>query len=316
MADRRWLFDGQASGVTVTTGNALSESSDAAATVSAGTGGTIVYDDAWSFPAGGRSVKMTNGTGPNQMRLPHANAHTVGAIDETWRWAAEVPESRVFLRMRHASSGYAFLIGRNTSGRMFLQNSASVTVATGTVGLPTTAGVRFGVTYDLASGANSDITINAYNTAGTLLDTISVANVDLSSASYSILGPEGFNSGATVGVSVWRDSAGLRDGSATLMGPYVDTLDLIADVTATRVSDTSVSVAWTHPSDAPNGVTVARVAGAQVNDGLGRGPGEPDYDPLTIPGATAVTNGLTSSPYVDTVPTSGVYTYWVARTAA
>jgi hypothetical protein len=87
------------------------------------------------------------------------------------------------------------------------------------------------------------------------------------------------------------------------------------DFVVSRTSDTSAAVSFTMPGDAPDGITIARCAGTHLgNDGDGRAPSNPDYDPSTIPGTIVVAEGLMSSPYFDTGLTPGVYTYWVART--
>lgn len=88
--------------------------------------------------------------------------------------------------------------------------------------------------------------------------------------------------------------------------------------TATKTDSTHVSVAWTLPdATITNGVTILRAAGDQTTtlDGAGKSPGTAGYDPSTIAGTAVVATGRTSSPYADTLPTPGVYTYWIVRTA-
>lgn len=108
------------------------------------------------------------------------------------------------------------------------------------------------------------------------------------------------------------DSFRHQTGTTTFFDP--PGLQKIA-MSTTRLSSTSVSVAWTNPGDAPDGVTIVRAPGSVTNDGLGNTPSESDYDPLTVSGATVVAEGQTSSPYTDSGLTPGTYTYWVARTA-
>jgi hypothetical protein len=87
-------------------------------------------------------------------------------------------------------------------------------------------------------------------------------------------------------------------------------------ISVSRISTTTVEVDWTHPGDAPNGVTIVRASGTYTNDGLGNAPDENDYDPMTISGAAEITTGETTPPYNDVGLTPGEYTYWVVRTGA
>lgn len=87
-------------------------------------------------------------------------------------------------------------------------------------------------------------------------------------------------------------------------------------LTVSRLSSTSVNVAWTHPDDAPDGITIVRAPGVHVNDGDDRAPDDEEYDPLTVADATVIAEGEGSSPYVDSGLTPGEYTYWVVRTGA
>lgn len=86
---------------------------------------------------------------------------------------------------------------------------------------------------------------------------------------------------------------------------------------AVRLDSTSVSVTWTHPSDAPDGMALIRCAGHQVNDFDGDIPSDPDYDPTTIVGATVVANNLDAGDsvgYTDSgITPPGEYTYWLVR---
>lgn len=84
-----------------------------------------------------------------------------------------------------------------------------------------------------------------------------------------------------------------------------------------RYSDSEAAVAFRLPGDAPEGVTITRCPGSHMgNDGMGRPPSDPAYDPSTIPGTFVVAEGVMTSPYIDASAAAGVSTYWVARTAA
>lgn len=99
------------------------------------------------------------------------------------------------------------------------------------------------------------------------------------------------------------------------VGIYYETLPSKVSFIVNRISNTETSVAFTMPGDAPDGVTIARCPGSEMgNDGEGRPPSDPAYDPSTIAGAVVIAEGLMSSPYADTGLTPGIYTYWVART--
>lgn len=99
------------------------------------------------------------------------------------------------------------------------------------------------------------------------------------------------------------------------VGIYYSALPSKVDFVVGRLSDTSASVSFTMPGDAPDGITIVRCPGAHMgDDGEGRAPSNPEYDPSTIDGTIIVAEGLTSSPWVDTGLTPGIYTYWVART--
>lgn len=226
MGDRRWLFEAQLDGTTVTTGNTQSDTGASLNTVSAGTGGTIVYDASWSLPTGGKSIKLTNqasgsGGGANQVRFAPDTSVSTFATDATFRWSAEVAAGdspRPFWRCRHAT-GYIFTLARRSDGKAMIQNAAAATVVTGTATLPTppSTGIRVEAYGTLATGANSNFTVKLYNASGTLLDTLTVTNADLAASSYTIATWEAFNSG-TVALGLNVDSVGIRSGSTTPMG--------------------------------------------------------------------------------------------------
>jgi hypothetical protein len=103
------------------------------------------------------------------------------------------------------------------------------------------------------------------------------------------------------------------DTPAALGKPW--TLTKITGISATRISSSSLSLGWTDVTDAPNGYDVVRCPGTHTNDGLGRTPSDPLYDPLTIAGAIVVSTADAGTPFVDTGLTPGDYTYWLVRTA-
>lgn len=89
-------------------------------------------------------------------------------------------------------------------------------------------------------------------------------------------------------------------------------------VSVTRVDDTTVSIDWDDAdSSITNGVSIVRGAGdlSDSLDSAGKAAGESGYDPTTISGVSVVSENVTTSPYSDTVPSAGVYTYWINRSA-
>jgi hypothetical protein len=92
-------------------------------------------------------------------------------------------------------------------------------------------------------------------------------------------------------------------------------LQKIVGISATRLSASSVEIAWTDVTDAPNGYDVVRAPGTHTNDGDDRDPSDPLYDPLTISGAVVAVTADAGTPFVDTGLTPGDYTYWLVRTA-
>lgn len=148
--------------------------------------------------------------------------------------------------------------------------------------------------------------------------TLTAAAVDLATANTGTTDFTEVRHGKTGGTgSLTYD----MDECATAWGTFgeidlVSALLPVADVVATRVTNTEVSVDWTHPADAPDGVSIVRAAGAHVNDGSARTPTDPLYDPMTISGAAVIATGETTPPFADTGLTPGTYTYWVVRSDA
>lgn len=88
--------------------------------------------------------------------------------------------------------------------------------------------------------------------------------------------------------------------------------------TVTKTDSTHTSVSWSSSdSTITHGVSIVRAAGDKTAsvDGNGVAVGATGYDPTTIAGATTIASAVTTSPYADTVPTSGTYTYWINRTS-
>lgn len=99
------------------------------------------------------------------------------------------------------------------------------------------------------------------------------------------------------------------------VGLYYGSLPSKISFSATRVDNETVSIDWSLPGDAPDGISICRASGPVVNDGEGRPPSDAAYDPSTVDGAVIIAEGLSEGPYLDEGLTPGVYTYWVARFA-
>lgn len=168
-----------------------------------------------------------------------------------------------------------------------------------------------------------NLTNSAWNTTGYWFDDTGYT-VDCGTADISIIRFAKIDSGVYSTANRWErmqwftsTTVGAADDTyAEVMAKApIYTATPIQNINAARLSNTSARISWTHPGDAPNGVSIARWPGSVTTDGNGADPGEAGYDPLTISGATLIANGLTSSPYDDTGLTPGVYSYDVARTA-
>lgn len=84
-------------------------------------------------------------------------------------------------------------------------------------------------------------------------------------------------------------------------------------LTAAFIGSNTVRLNWTHPLDAPHGVTIVRAPGTHTVDGNNRPPDQPEYDPMTIAGAQRLATRVMASPYLNTDVPLGPWTYWVAR---
>jgi hypothetical protein len=88
------------------------------------------------------------------------------------------------------------------------------------------------------------------------------------------------------------------------------------DFTLGRIDDSTATIAWDDSDPTiEDGISIARAPGNQVgvadeNDLL---PGDPDFNPLSIPGAILVVENVMVSPYEDATGTPGDYTWWINR---
>lgn len=299
MAVRRFLFEVAPSGSTLTgnasftAGNVVSDDG-AFGYVAPGTGASITSDSAWSFPAGGLSAKFaTTGGGPATVRLRFAAAHTVGAVDVTRRRTAAVAAARVFLTARH-SGGVIFRVVENTNGSFALQTNAGTQVGSATSAglIPASGGVRYEITYTLASGANSDITVKAYDEAGTLLGTSAHTGVDLGAASYSAVAVDVGSPVSGTADTVWVDTVQLQDGSDTPIGPYTDAAPPAAAVD--EVAGYVVDATGSTPG-----------AGGDLTYGITQTSGTPTPVIQVTDGLWVIPQGSTATVWTVTVTESG-----------
>lgn len=136
--------------------------------------------------------------------------------------------------------------------------------------------------------------------------------------------------GITVDHSSYRDASGTAamtdavNDPATATGTASYGLDIEVGVatlsalacTVVKTDSTHVSVSWPLPdATISGGVTILRGTGTLSTDATGKTPTDAGYDPTTIATVSVRATGQTTSPYSDTVPSAGTYTYWIARTA-
>lgn len=323
----RYLLDNQAAGTNATgngtTSNIASSPSGHFPTVSTGSGGLVQFaDDPWD---GDRCLKFTGGGAgqSNIARFPFAAAHLTGAY-EVYHGAESLPPSDLDIINARWTSGHQFRTRISTGGVISQRDNAGNLL--GTAAAAATWAVnrwnRIGQIYVVGNNnptPNGSFTGHLYNNQSTsAVDDFfgsSVAEGDSDAGQLVSLEIGTPNNGNATWVHYFKIIQ-LNDGATSEIGPYIPALAMIEDVLATRLSSTSVSVSWTHPADAPDGVSIGRAPGTHVTDGNGASPGDSGYDPLTISGAAIITEGETASPYVDTGLTSGTYTYWAARTDA
>ena len=135
------------------------------------------------------------------------------------------------------------------------------------------------------------------------------------SANQFVIAERGGSTPATASVS-WTSGAIQNSSLVAVHLPMAQPAPEKIPLSATRVSNSSVSLSWPHPGDATDGVSLVRAPGTHTNDGSGRAPDHVDYDPLTVTGAVIIAENETSSPYADEGLTPGEYTYWIVRTGA
>lgn len=309
-------FDGP-DGTTITVGNSATYGDAFASPINLNSG-DIEYDTA-QFMHGTASALVQPASGAvSELRWDYS-ATTTAVVSFYVRLSGSFSTASTLCQVRN-SSGSAAILQINTSTLRFrVQNSAgtslfnSATISTGTWyrvemrvvrGTSTTDGT---IQFAYYLGDSLTPVETAYSSTAVNAGTTDLTNVRI-----------GRPSSATADVTTfWIDSAQLLSGSdaGSLGNPW--SLQPI-ELTTTRVSDTAVDVAWTHPSDATAGVSIIRCLGTQENDGNGNVPEDAAYDPTTLAGSTTVANSLDGgdTPYHDTGLTAQqTWTYWVVRTS-
>lgn len=324
-----WHGNGLANGTSITsTGIAnTAGNGDTVAYASSGTTGTMVTaGDGVEISGGTDAIKRFDCTlglpsrqVQGQVLYTHNGNGSSGGTAIVW--------------VRHAS-GNALVVGTNNGGQLIVYDTTGLyTTPTPTFDV----GDKFHVRYIVIVDPTAPTTTNgrfvvwiknlsdpAWNTTGEVfVDSGYTRNVgvgDITVIRYCKPDVSSIPVANRYERLGWETDMGIPTSatSRAAIEPYfMDYVYLkVGGVVATRVSGTSVSVAWTHPADAPDGVSIARCAGSHTgNDGNGNPPSSSLYDPTTIAGTTILAENLTSSPYSDTGLTPGEYTYWIVRTS-
>ena len=201
----------------------------------------------------------------------------------------------------------------NPSGTFVITNAAVTTVFTSTASLAANTTYRMEVAVGIGVGT---ITLRVFlgdsitPITGMSADLVSQSIGGTNGAAMILLGYRTIVSGAG---PLDLDEIAIDDTTLDLLGP-AGMYEI--PFTVTFIGSAVVNIAWTHPSDAAHGVSIARAPGLLSNDNNGRPPHHPLYDPMTLPGAVMVAAGLagTASPYADRGVPLGSWTYWIVRT--
>jgi hypothetical protein len=303
-------------GVTVTVGNSGGVSGDAFGGV-VWTTTPITFENT-SPHGGGWCYQLTPSSGNQCMFRTIETATDSAMVSAYFKFTAWPSASSPYISARSAAAQAATLNVTNT-GRLQVQNAASAVLDTSGVGVTLALATWYRFEMRVIKGTtttNGTIQVGVYvGDSLTPFYTYSSSVVDAGTAQLTDwrIGRAALVADTTTfhvdSVQWWTGA----DTPAALGKPW--TLSKIAGLAATRISSVSLSLAWTNVTDAPNGYDVVRAAGVHVNDGLGRTPSDPLYDPLTIAGATVVSTADAGTPFVDTGLTPGDYTYWLVRTA-
>lgn len=309
--------EGGTNGTGATTGNTGGASGTAFELVTTGTGGTIVFSNV-TPSQGSMGYLFTPATNqPQILRFTEA-AEDSAMVSAYFRTAAAPAASSNYLSLRNAA-GQACALQITTALRVAAVNAGGSVLNTSAVGevIPVNTDVRLelrcvkGTTSGngtIQAGfylGNSTTPIWSYTSSTVDAGTTQITNCRVGQSS-TVANTQPYRMDA---VQFWTGA----DTPAALGRPW--TLTKITGLAATRISSSSLSLAWTNVADAPNGYDVVYCPGTQTNDGSGRTPSDPLYDPLTISGAIVVSTADAGTPFVQTGLTPSDGTWWLIRSA-
>lgn len=215
---RTWLME-VASGTTLSTGaaNVVSTGGTAATTVSAGTGGTVISDNAHPYQ-GSTAAKFTTGSAASLIRLPVASfnlSHRVSFVD----WRATVASTTQICGIR-SNAAYAARIQITNTGVVQILNSANTAVGSSAASAYTgSIRNRIEITLTVATSTTGTMTVNVYNESNVLTGTVTKATENYGTVNIEAL-DIGYITAPTSAVSAWVDAIQTEDGTGVELGPY------------------------------------------------------------------------------------------------
>lgn len=218
MSDRLWFAEGT-DGAAVTTGNFLANDGTAASVAAGGTGGTLLYE-ADNKHAGATGVKHTPGTGTSNLRLPFAATTGTGAVKFYLTAATLPPAVRDVFNLRHAS-GQLIRLAITSSGALESRSGTGAihsTSAGGAFVANRRNRIELTFTINTAAGANDSYTAKIFDGDSTTADATLSGTVDMGTANASSVDLL-FPNNSSANWEIFLDTIGLRDGSATEIGP-------------------------------------------------------------------------------------------------
>jgi hypothetical protein len=318
MVARTNSAEGGTNGTGVTTGNSGGASGTAWELVNLGTGGAIAFSNV--TPKEGSLCYLCTPASSQQQFLRWTEAAADSAMLSVYIRFATLPGATSYYLALRSTSAQTCQMTISSTGRVAVQDAASTVLSTSAVGEVITIDTWYRLELRGVKGTtSSNGTIQAAFYLGdstTAIWSYSSATVDAGTAQI-------------VNTRIGRSSSGVADTTpyrldalqfwtgtdtpAALGRPW--SLAKITGIAATRISSSSLSLAWTDVADAPDGYDVVYCAGTHTNDGLGRTPSDPLYDPLTISGAVVVSTGDAGTPFVQTGLTPSDGTWWLIRSA-
>lgn len=300
-----------------TTGNTGGASGDAFSAVNNNSGTSITFSTTSAFQ-GAMCYSITSGG--NQAYL------TAGATASDRMFFSghvrmpQIPASTTDIIQFRAGGVLAAKLQLLSSGRWQLQNAASGTLGTSPVSPAAAINTDYRIEVMVIKGtttSNGTIRCRIYPGNSTTelfteLGATGTTNAGSANIDEIRFGRLTTSAGQTFDTR-WDAIQWLSDTDVPAGFGHPWQIQPITGVVITKLTSSSVSVAWNHPTDAPSGVSIYRIDGTYVNDALDQPPADPDYDPRNLTGEVVVASGLTSSPFTDSGLTPGIKTWWIVR---